>query len=59
MILCYEFHIKILLFFFIEKTFQECDPEVQKHRVLLYILLFIGFGLIILTAMFLQVCSTI
>ena len=36
-------------------VFQECDPEVQKDRVLLYILLFIGFGILILVAKFLQV----
>ncbi|CAF1014116.1 unnamed protein product [Rotaria sordida] len=35
-------------------VFQECDKEVQKTRVLLYILLFIGFAIIILIAMFLQ-----
>lgn len=36
-------------------VFQECDPNVQKDRVLLYILLFIGFGILILIATFLQV----
>ncbi|CAF3736730.1 unnamed protein product [Rotaria magnacalcarata] len=35
-------------------VFQECDPEVQKSRVLIYILLFIGFGILMLVTMFLQ-----
>ncbi|CAF2524258.1 unnamed protein product, partial [Rotaria sp. Silwood2] len=35
-------------------VFQECDPEVQKNRVLLYILLFLGFAIIMLITMFLQ-----
>ncbi|CAF1420960.1 unnamed protein product [Rotaria sordida] len=35
-------------------VFQECDKEVQKDRVLLYILLFIGLGIIMLFAMSLQ-----
>ncbi|CAF4385702.1 unnamed protein product, partial [Rotaria sordida] len=35
-------------------VFQECDEEVQKDRVLLYILLFIGLGVIMLFTMSLQ-----
>ncbi|CAF3502579.1 unnamed protein product [Rotaria sp. Silwood1] len=35
-------------------VFQECDKEVQKNRVLLYILLFIAFAIIMLITMFLQ-----
>ncbi|CAF1145696.1 unnamed protein product [Adineta ricciae] len=38
-------------------VFQECDKNVQKDRVLLYILLFIGFGILILVTTFLQAFS--
>ncbi|CAF3575971.1 unnamed protein product [Rotaria sordida] len=35
-------------------VFQECDKEVQKDRVLVYILVFIGLGIIMLFTMSLQ-----
>ncbi|CAF0877399.1 unnamed protein product, partial [Didymodactylos carnosus] len=35
-------------------VFQECDRDVQEHNVLVYILLFIGFGVLMLISMFLQ-----
>ncbi|CAF3678455.1 unnamed protein product [Rotaria sp. Silwood1] len=35
-------------------VFQECDKEVQKHRILVYIILFIGLGVLSLTTMFIQ-----
>ncbi|CAF2682116.1 unnamed protein product [Rotaria sp. Silwood2] len=38
----------------ITAVFQECDKEYQKHQVLLYILLFIGLGILILIMTFLQ-----
>ncbi|CAF5043757.1 unnamed protein product, partial [Rotaria sp. Silwood1] len=34
--------------------FQECDQEIQKKRVQFYVLLFIGFGIIMIMTMFLQ-----
>lgn len=40
-------------FFF--KVFQECDSNEQERLVRLYTLLFVGFGIISLLAMFLQV----
>ncbi|CAF4087238.1 unnamed protein product [Rotaria sp. Silwood2] len=35
-------------------VFQECDKDKQERRVLLYVLLFMGFGILYFTAMFLQ-----
>ncbi|CAF5109540.1 unnamed protein product [Rotaria magnacalcarata] len=35
-------------------VFQECDPKVQEERVILYVLLFVGFGVLMLTTLFLQ-----
>ncbi|CAF2677139.1 unnamed protein product [Rotaria sp. Silwood2] len=35
-------------------VFQECDKEVQEHRVLLYVLLFVGCGILILLTTSLQ-----
>ncbi|CAF4892140.1 unnamed protein product [Rotaria sp. Silwood1] len=35
-------------------VFQECDEDVQKHRVLVYILVFIGLGVLTLITMFIQ-----
>ncbi|CAF1523136.1 unnamed protein product, partial [Didymodactylos carnosus] len=35
-------------------VFQECDLDKQERNVLLYILLFIGFGVLMLITMFLQ-----
>ncbi|CAF5176033.1 unnamed protein product, partial [Rotaria sp. Silwood1] len=35
-------------------VFQECDKEVQKHRILVYIIWFIGLGVLSLTTMFIQ-----
>ncbi|CAF0812692.1 unnamed protein product [Didymodactylos carnosus] len=37
-----------------EMVFQECDRDVQEHKVLVYVLLFIGFGILMLITMFLQ-----
>ncbi|CAF3215258.1 unnamed protein product [Rotaria sp. Silwood2] len=37
-----------------KKVFQECDKDKQERRVLLYVLLFMGFGILYFTAMFLQ-----
>jgi ABC-type multidrug transport system fused ATPase/permease subunit len=45
----------------LKKVFQECDPAVQRHRVLVFILVFIGFGILMLFAFtfqnFLFACS--
>ncbi len=49
-----NFHMKIFILIK-KKVFQECDKQVQKDRVLLYILLFIGFGILMLISMFLEV----
>ncbi|CAF0784747.1 unnamed protein product [Rotaria sordida] len=35
-------------------VFEECDPHIQEKRVLIYVLFFIGIGLITLFTMFLQ-----
>ncbi|CAF1942165.1 unnamed protein product [Rotaria magnacalcarata] len=35
-------------------VFQTCDPKLQEKRVLTYILIFIGFGVLMLLTMFLQ-----
>ncbi|CAF3211021.1 unnamed protein product [Rotaria socialis] len=35
-------------------VFQECNPKVQEDRVMLYVLLFIGFGFLMLATLFLQ-----
>ncbi|CAF1371385.1 unnamed protein product, partial [Rotaria sordida] len=37
-------------------VFQLCDKEEQKHRVFIYILIFIGLGVLMLFTMFLQSC---
>ncbi|CAF4895872.1 unnamed protein product [Rotaria sp. Silwood1] len=39
---------------FTEKIFQECGQEIQEKRVQFYVLLFIGFGIIMIMTMFLQ-----
>jgi len=44
-----------LLFFKKKKVFQICDPKVQESRILVYIILFIGLGVLMLFTMFLQV----
>ncbi|CAF1223645.1 unnamed protein product [Rotaria sordida] len=35
-------------------VFEECDPHIQEKRILIYVLFFIGIGLITLFTMFLQ-----
>ena len=40
-------------FFF--KVFQLCDKQKQEDRVLIYILIFVGLGVLMLFTMFLQV----
>jgi hypothetical protein len=48
--------ISTRMIFFFRKVFQECDDEVQKRRVLLYVLLFLAVGLASWIATFFQVC---
>ncbi|CAF1319535.1 unnamed protein product [Didymodactylos carnosus] len=38
----------------IQRVFQECDLELQQQRVLLYIIVFIGLGVVMLITMFFQ-----
>lgn len=40
---------------FFVKVFQICDKEKQEERVLIYIILFAGLGVVMLFSMFLQV----
>jgi hypothetical protein len=44
-----------LFFFTNDKVFQECDYDVQQRLVVRYVLIFIGFAILMLITTFLQV----